>query len=85
MNQHQQNNRLRTDSKLSHWGLNALYWYQRFGLDYVVVKTQKLFSLHILASELIQFIITKKNRIKLTYYDKTHFDETKNKKLTTHR
>ena len=27
-------------------GFNAFYWYQTFALDYVVFKTQKLFSLH---------------------------------------
>ena len=32
------------DSSLSHWGwgLNALYWYQIFAVDSVVVKTQRI-------------------------------------------
>ena len=38
--QQQHNHRLRTDSTLSHRGLNALYWYHIFILDFVVVKTQ---------------------------------------------
>ena len=38
--QQQQNHHLRTDSSLSHRGLNAFYWYQIFALDSVVVKTQ---------------------------------------------
>ena len=46
MNQQQQNHRLRMDSSLSHWGLNAFYWYQIFALDSVVVKAQKILSYH---------------------------------------
>ena len=42
----QQNHRLRTDSSLSHRGLNAFYWYQIFALDSAVVEVQEMFSSH---------------------------------------
>ena len=44
--QQQQNHRLRTDSSLSHRGLNAFYWYQIFAQDSAVVKVQEMFSSH---------------------------------------
>ena len=45
--QQEQNNRLRTDSSLSHrGGLNVLYWYQIFALDSTVVEVQEMFSSH---------------------------------------
>ena len=40
-NNQQRMNSNRTDSSLSHWGLNAFYWYQIFALDHVVDKAQK--------------------------------------------
>ena len=50
INHQQQTYCLRTDSSLSQrrggGGLNAFDWRQIFDLDYVVVKTQQLFSSH---------------------------------------
>ena len=43
----QQQHRHSKVTSLSHWGLNAFYWYQIFTLGYVVAKThKKMFSSH---------------------------------------
>ena len=74
MNQQQQNRCLRTDSSLSHWGgggLYALYWYQIFTLDSVVVKTQKLVKLTWRLPYYCNVSSLRNNLSKLTHYDET--------------
>ena len=44
--QQQQNHRLKTDSSLSHRGLNTFYWYQILALDSAVVDVQEMFNSH---------------------------------------
>ena len=66
--QQPQNHRLRTDSSLSHRGINACYWYQIFALDSAAVITQTCLA-RMKASFLIQYIITEKqsNQINTLY------------------
>ena len=71
--QQQQNHRLKMDTSLSQrggGGLNAFYWYQLFGLDYVSVKTQNCYGME--ALKLIQYIITENqsNQINTPWWKK---------------
>ena len=46
MNQQQQNHLLRKECSPSYRPRKCIYWRQVFALDFTIVKTQQLFSLH---------------------------------------